>query len=144
MPGIYFDFNLATLKPQSKRALEEIAAALAQQPKRAIRIEGHTDNVGTDAYNADLSARRAAAVKTALVSDFQINGRSSKPWATARASRSKAMTRWRVVRATGVSSSPARSLDPDDQARRALAAMLQRESEASASACVAQLFPPRR
>jgi outer membrane protein OmpA-like peptidoglycan-associated protein len=37
-----------------------------------ITIEGHTDNVGTDAYNQDLSTRRAAAVKDALVRDFKV------------------------------------------------------------------------
>lgn len=75
VPGIYFDFNLATLKPQSRPALQEIAQVLQQSPQRALRIEGHTDNIGTDAYNADLSARRAAAVKEALVRDFRVEGR---------------------------------------------------------------------
>lgn len=72
VPGIYFDFNLATLKSQSERALEEIAAAIRQAPNRAVRIEGHTDNIGTDAYNQDLSSRRAAAVKDALVANFKV------------------------------------------------------------------------
>jgi outer membrane protein OmpA-like peptidoglycan-associated protein len=75
VPGIYFDFNLATLKPQSRPALQEIAKVLQQAPQRALRIEGHTDNIGTDTYNADLSARRAAAVKDALVRDFRVDGR---------------------------------------------------------------------
>jgi outer membrane protein OmpA-like peptidoglycan-associated protein len=74
MRGIYFDFNLATLKPQSEQALREIAVALRQAPERAMRIEGHTDNIGSDSYNADLSSRRAAAVREALVRDFRIEG----------------------------------------------------------------------
>jgi outer membrane protein OmpA-like peptidoglycan-associated protein len=73
VPGIYFDFNEATLKQQSRRALEEIAAALRTQPQRHISIEGHTDNIGGEQYNDTLSARRAAAVKDALVRDFQID-----------------------------------------------------------------------
>jgi len=75
VPGIYFDFNQATLKPQSQRALEEIASLLRQLPGRAIRVEGHTDNVGTDVYNEELSYGRAAAVKAALVKDFNADGR---------------------------------------------------------------------
>jgi outer membrane protein OmpA-like peptidoglycan-associated protein len=72
VPGIYFDFNLATLNPQSNRALTGIADLLTRNADWRIRIEGHTDNVGTDAYNQDLSMRRAATVRAALVSDFSI------------------------------------------------------------------------
>jgi outer membrane protein OmpA-like peptidoglycan-associated protein len=75
VPGIYFDFNEATLKSQSAHALQEIANALAKQPQLQlhISIEGHTDNIGDDPYNDDLSARRAAAVKTALERDFHVD-----------------------------------------------------------------------
>jgi outer membrane protein OmpA-like peptidoglycan-associated protein len=73
IPGIYFDFNEATLKAQSKRALQDIAAVLNEQPKRHVSIEGHTDNIGGAQYNDDLSARRAATVKAALVEDFKID-----------------------------------------------------------------------
>ena len=66
--GIYFDFNQATLQAQSGPALKEIANAL-RTARRRVTIEGHTDNIGSDRYNDDLSARRAAAVKTALVRD---------------------------------------------------------------------------
>ena len=45
---------------------------LVDQTGWRIAIEGHTDNVGTDAYNQDLSTRRAAAVKSALVTDFTV------------------------------------------------------------------------
>ena len=72
LTGIYFDFNQATLQPQSERALQEIASAL-KTTRRRFTIEGHTDNIGSDAYNDDLSARRAAAVKTALVRDHGID-----------------------------------------------------------------------
>ena len=73
VPGIYFDFNEATLKPPSKRALEGIAAVLRQQPKWQLTIEGHTDNVGGDRYNVDLSARRAASVKTELERNYGVD-----------------------------------------------------------------------
>jgi outer membrane protein OmpA-like peptidoglycan-associated protein len=73
LPGIYFDFNEATLKPQSKAELEAVAAALRTRPRQRFRIEGHTDNIGGDRYNDDLSARRAAAVKATLVRDFGLD-----------------------------------------------------------------------
>jgi len=72
MPGIYFDVDLATLKPASNRALTTIAELLRKQPQWRLSIEGHTDNTGGDAHNEDLSTRRAAAVKAALVRDFAI------------------------------------------------------------------------
>ena len=72
LSGIYFDFNQATLNPQSERALKEIATAL-KTARRRVTIEGHTDNIGSDRYNADLSARRAATVKTALVRDYAVD-----------------------------------------------------------------------
>ena len=73
LKGIYFDFNQATLKPRSESALREIAAALQAAPQRRFTIEGHTDNIGGDRYNDDLSARRAAAVKTTLVRDYGVD-----------------------------------------------------------------------
>jgi outer membrane protein OmpA-like peptidoglycan-associated protein len=72
VPGVYFDFNKATLNPLSRSALSEIASLLIRQGDWRITIEGHTDNVGTDAYNQDLSTRRAAAVKDALASEFKV------------------------------------------------------------------------
>jgi outer membrane protein OmpA-like peptidoglycan-associated protein len=75
LSGIYFDFNQATLKPESDRALKEIASAL-KTGKRRLTLEGHTDNVGTDRYNDDLSARRADAVKTALVKSYGVDASS--------------------------------------------------------------------
>lgn len=72
--GLYFDFNLATLKPESDAALREIARTISTAPSRALRLEGHTDNIGNDQYNQDLSRRRAEAVKTALVKDFRMDG----------------------------------------------------------------------
>jgi outer membrane protein OmpA-like peptidoglycan-associated protein len=70
--GIYFDFNKDTLKPESEPVLKEIAETMAHNPDWKLTVEGHTDNVGGDAYNLDLSKRRAAAVKQALVSQYNI------------------------------------------------------------------------
>lgn len=73
LKGIYFDFNEATLKPQSETALREIATALQAAPGRRFTIEGHTDNIGGDRYNDDLSTRRATAVQSALVRDHGVD-----------------------------------------------------------------------
>lgn len=65
--GIYFDFNSATIRPTSEPVLEEIVTVMKREPTWKLRVEGHTDNVGGDKKNLDLSTRRAAAVKAALV-----------------------------------------------------------------------------
>jgi outer membrane protein OmpA-like peptidoglycan-associated protein len=70
--GIYFDFAKATLKPESEPVLKEIAQALKDNPDWKLTVEGHTDNIGGDAYNLDLSKRRALAVKEALVAQYGI------------------------------------------------------------------------
>ena len=64
--GIYFDFDRDTLKPASEPVLQQLREALEASPALSVDIEGHTDDVGSDAYNADLSQRRAAAVVTWL------------------------------------------------------------------------------
>lgn len=70
--GIYFDFGSDVLRPESEVVLQEIAQVMGQHADWQLAIEGHTDNIGGDAYNQDLSDRRAAAVKNALVSRFNI------------------------------------------------------------------------
>ena len=72
VPGIYFDFNRATLLPESRRGLDDMAAVLRQLEASAFVIEGHTDSIGTDRYNEELSARRAEAVRSALVRDHGV------------------------------------------------------------------------
>jgi outer membrane protein OmpA-like peptidoglycan-associated protein len=71
--GIYFDFASATIKPESEAVLKEIADALAKNPAWTLRIEGHTDSVGGDAANMDLSTRRADAVKQALIARYHVD-----------------------------------------------------------------------
>jgi outer membrane protein OmpA-like peptidoglycan-associated protein len=70
--GIYFDFNKDTIKPESEPVLKEIVQAMTDNPDWKLTVEGHTDNIGGDTYNLDLSKRRAAAVKEALVTRFHI------------------------------------------------------------------------
>jgi len=71
--GIYFEFDQAVVKPESQPTLQEIALLLENKPELKLLIAGHTDNVGTFAYNMDLSQRRAAAVVKALTSEFGID-----------------------------------------------------------------------
>ena len=77
--GIYFDFGSDQLRPESQPVLQEIAAALKNNPGWKLHVNGHTDNVGGDAYNLDLSNRRAAAVKRALVNQYQIDAARLDP-----------------------------------------------------------------
>ncbi len=70
--GIYFDFASDKIKPESEPVLREIADALTHNPAWKLRVEGHTDNIGGEEYNLDLSQRRAEAVKLALVTRFHI------------------------------------------------------------------------
>jgi len=64
---VYFDVDESTLKPGGRRELDRIAATLREYPERNVLIEGHTDSTGSVAYNRDLSARRAQAVRGYLV-----------------------------------------------------------------------------
>lgn len=66
--GINFEFNSATIKPESYVVLNDIAQLLKNNPSLKIRIEGHTDDVGTDDFNQTLSLQRAESVKKYLVS----------------------------------------------------------------------------
>jgi OmpA-OmpF porin, OOP family len=70
--GILFDFNQAVVKSESEPALAEIAKYLSGTPDEKVLIVGHTDNVGSYAFNLDLSQRRAAAVVDALASRYRI------------------------------------------------------------------------
>jgi outer membrane protein OmpA-like peptidoglycan-associated protein len=70
--GIYFDFNEATIKKESQPVLKEIADAMKNNPDWVLTVNGYTDNIGGDTYNVDLSKRRAASVKQALVSQYGI------------------------------------------------------------------------
>jgi outer membrane protein OmpA-like peptidoglycan-associated protein len=70
--GIYFKFASATLRPQSDTVLGELAGVLKSHPDWRFRIDGHTDSVGSDSSNLDLSRRRSASVRTALVDRFGV------------------------------------------------------------------------
>jgi OOP family OmpA-OmpF porin len=64
----FFDFDQAVLKPEGKSKLTDLVAKLSGTDIEVIVATGHTDSVGSDAYNQKLSLRRAQAVKAFLVS----------------------------------------------------------------------------
>jgi OOP family OmpA-OmpF porin len=59
---VAFEFDSATLRPAFYPTLDEIAVALQENPGTELEVIGHTDSVGSDAYNLGLSERRARAV----------------------------------------------------------------------------------
>jgi outer membrane protein OmpA-like peptidoglycan-associated protein len=63
---VLFDTGGSTLKPGAHLLLDKLATYLEANPETKAIIEGHTDNVGSDSMNQDLSERRAGAVATAL------------------------------------------------------------------------------
>jgi len=64
----FFDFNKAVLKPEGKAKLDDLTGKVKDINLEVIIAVGHTDSVGTDAYNQKLSVNRAEAVKAYLVS----------------------------------------------------------------------------
>jgi OOP family OmpA-OmpF porin len=63
-----FDFDKAVLKPAAKTSLDNLSGQIKSLALEVVIATGHTDSVGTDAYNQKLSVRRADAVKKYLVS----------------------------------------------------------------------------
>jgi outer membrane protein OmpA-like peptidoglycan-associated protein len=64
---VLFDTGKAQLNPGAATKLDQLAQFLNQHPDRRVQIDGFTDSVGSDAYNQNLSERRADAVKAALL-----------------------------------------------------------------------------
>lgn len=66
--NIFYDFDRASLRPESKKALDELAQVLRDNPNVTIEMASHTDRHGTDEYNINLSSRRARSVIDYLIS----------------------------------------------------------------------------
>ena len=64
----FFDFNKSVLKPEGKAKLDDLVSKIKTINLEVIIAVGHTDSVGSDAYNQKLSVRRSEAVKAYLVS----------------------------------------------------------------------------
>jgi OOP family OmpA-OmpF porin len=65
---VLFDFDKATIKPEGKSKLDDLAAKMKDINLEVVIAIGHTDSVGSDAYNQKLSVRRAESVKAYMVS----------------------------------------------------------------------------
>lgn len=72
--GILFAVDSDRIRPESTPTLAEIGRMLQDHPDLRIGIEGHTDSDGDEAYNLDLSERRAAAVKAFMTAEYGIEG----------------------------------------------------------------------
>jgi outer membrane protein OmpA-like peptidoglycan-associated protein len=64
--GVYFATNKYNIDANSKLALDKLVKIFNEYPETDLLIEGHTDDVGSEAYNLDLSQRRAQAVANYL------------------------------------------------------------------------------
>jgi outer membrane protein OmpA-like peptidoglycan-associated protein len=71
---VKFDFDKAQVKPESYGDIENLADFMTQYPQTTTVVEGHTDSVGSDAYNQTLSERRASAVRDVLVNQYGVGG----------------------------------------------------------------------
>jgi OOP family OmpA-OmpF porin len=95
-----FDFDKSVLKPAAKTSLDNLVGQIKSLALEVVIATGHTDSVGTDAYNQKLSVRRATAVKKYLVSKgidanrIQIEGKGeSQPVADNKTSAGRAKNR---------------------------------------------------
>lgn len=67
LQNIYYDFDKATLRPESKNTLDSLMILLEEHPTIKIELGSHTDYMGTNEYNIDLSQRRAQSVVNYLI-----------------------------------------------------------------------------
>ncbi len=82
IPNIYYDYNKADLRAESKAELDKLIAILKENPKIKIMINSHTDSRGSHTYNQDLSERRAQSVVDYLIEKGIAKDRlKSKGWA---------------------------------------------------------------
>ncbi|HEY0793750.1 MAG TPA: OmpA family protein [Chthoniobacterales bacterium] len=70
---LLFDSNSAILRPGAAASLEKLGRLIQGNPQAVFRVEGHSDSFGTDAYNLDLSRRRAETVKAWLVAGMKLD-----------------------------------------------------------------------
>jgi outer membrane protein OmpA-like peptidoglycan-associated protein len=65
--SVHFDFDKSDIRPDAKPVLDEAVATLKEEGGVAVIVQGHTDSIGTEAYNQKLSERRAQSVRRYLV-----------------------------------------------------------------------------
>jgi outer membrane protein OmpA-like peptidoglycan-associated protein len=98
LESVYFDVNMATIKPESYPALDEVGQVLTNWPDLRIEVGGHTDSMGEDNYNRNLSEARAKAVLEYLTSKFSSTRINTRAGVAVRASRSPPTTPRRAAR----------------------------------------------
>jgi len=69
---VKFDFDKSQVKQESYGDIKALADFMKQYPQTSTVVEGHTDSVGSDAYNQGLSERRASAVRDVLVNQYGV------------------------------------------------------------------------
>lgn len=67
LDNVYFDFDKATIKPESKYTLDSLVNFMMDYPQLNAEVSAHTDSKGSDSYNAELSQKRAMSVRQYLV-----------------------------------------------------------------------------
>ena len=70
---VNFDFDKYNLTKTAKDILDEMGSMMQQKPELVLEIEGHTDNIGPDAYNVILGKKRAESVRRYLTEKFDIH-----------------------------------------------------------------------
>lgn len=70
---VRFDFDKDTIRPSEEDKIDEVGSFLAMHPEIKVTLEGHTCNMGSEAYNNGLSNRRAESVKRYMVNKFKID-----------------------------------------------------------------------
>jgi outer membrane protein OmpA-like peptidoglycan-associated protein len=75
LSDVLFEFNRADLKPGAMRDLYPLVTFLRENPTRTVAIEGHTDSIGSQSYNIELSEHRADAVRAFLLAQSIDSGR---------------------------------------------------------------------
>ena len=72
-PNIQFAFGKSNIQSKYYNKIKKMADYMTRYPETKAAIEGHTDNIGTEAYNMKLSQKRANSIKNYLVSKFKID-----------------------------------------------------------------------
>jgi OOP family OmpA-OmpF porin len=74
---VLFDFDRSNVKPEAAKILDRLVAFMQENKTSKVTLSGHTDNVGSDAYNQKLSERRVTAVREYVVKKGVDAGRIS-------------------------------------------------------------------
>lgn len=77
MDDVLFDFDKSTIKPEAAQILDRLVAFMNENRDKKVALGGHTDSIGTEAYNLKLSDRRWMSVKNYVVKKGVDGGRVS-------------------------------------------------------------------